>query len=353
MTKEEKQKLLQSEFGEKLQIILRKYYITSYLDSFSENEIQYGDLLDLCLAALEFMYGDKFGVEFNTDYYQLINKDTGEIIIKGIVEVTDVRNCRYEICQIDNIEQEPEITQLNDQSLINIFNEHYENLKQTPGSAMVFWKENEVWKGLFLNPPDTYVLYQEKLDILQKLKNIQKLDANAINVKDFEFQNIHNDEFRNVDKAMDIPKHNYGTKNSSIVHIIKKYENYLEQAILPEKYTLLEQSNFGKNLVHFAEKYNLALKTRDEKLRLYYTDLWNVYKEALEFIYHREFVFVHEPHYYGIRPLANLYKSIWLLKVEQYYDADKSIMQKEIKFDFKKAEEKAEKLYNFLKEMHL
>lgn len=241
-----------------------------------------------------------------------------------------------------------------DQSLRKIFEEYYETLKETNGSAIVFWKENEEWKGLFLNSPDTQILYQEKKNNLEKLKKIKEIDMKSIVEKEFEFKLIYHDEYLDIDKAIEVVKCNYGTRNSNISHFIYEYECYLDREAFPEKYSLLEHSNFGKNLIHFAEKYSLALKTNNPKIIEYYTDLWNIYKEALEYIYRKEFAFVYEPClYYGIRPTGSLYENVWLLKVEEYFDIDKHTLERKTVYNFADAEEKAQKLFDFLKEMNI
>lgn len=254
-------------------------------------------------------------------------------------------------------EQELQKTQeAQDQSLRRIFDEYYETLKETNGSAIVFWKENEEWKGLFLKSPDTQILYQEKKNNLEKLKKIKEIDMKSIVEKEFEFKLIYHDEYEDIDRAIERVLCNYGSRNSNISHLIYEYECCLDREALPEKYSLLEHSNFGKNLIHFAEKYSLALKIHDPKIIAYYTDLWNIYKEGLEYIYKKEFEFVYKSClYYGIRPTGSLYENIWLLKVEEYFDIEKETLELERKtvYNFADAEKKAQKLYDFLKEMNI
>lgn len=86
MNQKEKENLLQSEFGQGLQDILKRYCKILYRNTFNVEEINYSDLLDVYILALNFIFNENFAVEFREDYYGIYAEIAGEYLIKETIE---------------------------------------------------------------------------------------------------------------------------------------------------------------------------------------------------------------------------------------------------------------------------
>ncbi len=86
MSQKEKQKLLQSEFGQELQDTLKRYCKLIYRNSFNVEEIDYRALLDIYILALNFIFNENFDIQFSEDYYGIYATIAGEYLIKEPVE---------------------------------------------------------------------------------------------------------------------------------------------------------------------------------------------------------------------------------------------------------------------------
>lgn len=75
----------------------------------------------------------------------------------------------------------------------------------------------------------------------------------------------------------------------------------------------LLQSEFGKNIQKVVKGFGEAIKNESDVEVIYYDDVWEVCKSALEFMYQEKFDFIYNDNYYGIYMTD---KDEWLMKVK-------------------------------------
>lgn len=75
----------------------------------------------------------------------------------------------------------------------------------------------------------------------------------------------------------------------------------------------LLQSQFGKNIQKIAKRFGEAIKSENDKDVIYYDEIWEICKSALEFMYEERFDFIYSDDYYGIYMIN---KDKWLYKIE-------------------------------------